>query len=55
MEFSLQPLDFMEFLQNNSHRAVNKMKWSKIEKYSQNRWDFEGIFTCDCKCVCGGV
>ena len=26
MEFSLRPLGFMEFLQNNSHQAVNKMK-----------------------------
>ena len=26
MEFSLRPLGFMEFLQNNNHLAVNKMK-----------------------------
>ena len=26
MEFSLQPLGFMEFLQNNNHQTVNKMK-----------------------------
>ena len=29
MEFSLQTLGFMEFLQHNNHQAVNKMK--KIE------------------------
>ena len=26
MEFSLWTLGFMEFLQNNNHQAVNKMK-----------------------------
>ena len=25
MEFSLRPMDFMEFLRNNNHQAVNKM------------------------------
>ena len=25
MEFSLQPLGFMEFLQKNNHQAVNKI------------------------------
>ena len=54
MEFRLQPLGFMEFLQNNNHQAVKKMKW--IEKIqSKDYWDFVGIFTCDCKCVSGGV
>ena len=27
MEFSLQPLGFMKFLQNNNHLADNRMKW----------------------------
>ena len=27
MEFSLRPLGFMQFLQNNNHQAVNEMKW----------------------------
>ena len=26
MEFSLRPQSFVEFLQNNNHQAVNKMK-----------------------------
>ena len=42
MESSLQPLGFMEILQNNNHLAVKKMKWneSKIEKYSQKPMGF---------------
>ena len=30
MEFSLRPLGFMEFLQNNNHQAVNKMKFDFV-------------------------
>ena len=32
MEFSLRPLGFMEFLQNNNHQAVNKMNWIENRK-----------------------
>ena len=35
MEFSLRLLGFMEFLQNNNHLAVNKMKCIENRKYSQ--------------------
>ena len=47
------------FLQNNNHQAV-KMKWIENRKNTvKNRWDFVGIFTCDCECgsvcVCGCV
>ena len=31
MEFGLRPLGFMEFLQNNNHEAVNKMKFHGIK------------------------
>ena len=52
MEFSLRPLGFMEFLQNNNHLAVNKMKRNESKNTVENSWDFEGNFTCDCVCVC---
>ena len=54
MEFSLQPLGFIEFfLENNNHPAVNKMKWIESRKNTvKNRWDFVRIFTCDCVRVC---
>ena len=29
MEFSLRPLSFKEFLQNNNHQAVYTMKWTE--------------------------
>ena len=32
MEFSLRPLGFMEFLQNN-HQAVNKKRWGIVNFY----------------------
>ena len=35
MEFSLRPLGFMEFLQNNNHQAVSKMK-KKLRKGKNN-------------------
>ena len=41
MEFSLRPLGFMEFLQNNNHQASE----SKIEKCSQF-FDFRFISFC---------
>ena len=40
MEFGLRSLGFMEFLQNNNHQAVNKMKGIEIEKYSQKPLGF---------------
>ena len=36
MEFSLRPLGFMEFLQNNNDQAVNKMKWIYIHTSSNH-------------------
>ena len=32
MEFRLQPLGFMGFLQNNNHQAINKIKWIENKK-----------------------
>ena len=48
MEFGVRPLGFMEFLQNNNHQAVNKMKWIENRKIQST----VGNFTSDCKCVC---
>ena len=56
MEFSLRPMGFMGFLQNNNYQAVSKMKWIENRNIVKNRWDFDGIFTyvcvCACMCVC---
>ena len=58
MEFSLQPLGFMEFLQNNNHQAINKMKWIANRKIQSKT---VGILketlrvilgVCDFRCVC---
>ena len=40
MEFRLRILGVMEFLQNNNHQAVKKMKCIKNRKNTvKNRWD----------------
>ena len=37
MEFSLRPLGFMEFLQNNNHQAVKKMKKENCKKLHETQ------------------
>ena len=36
MEFRLQLLGFMKFLQNNNNQAVKKMKWIENQKNTVN-------------------
>ena len=36
MEYRLQPLDFMKFLQNNNRQAVKKMMIVVLQK---NKWN----------------
>ena len=46
MEFGLQPLGFMEFLQNNNHPAVNSLMiiaWLKLHETQGSQTKFHGI------------
>ena len=53
MEFRLTPgFHGVSFYKTTIIRQLTKLSKSKIEKYSPNRWDFVGIFTCDFQCVC---
>ena len=57
MEFSLRPLGFMEFLQNNNHQTVNKMKWIENRKknpgiLSESLRVIVSVCVNECMCVC---
>ena len=56
MEFCLQPMGFMKFLQSNNYQAENKKKTNRKSKNTvKNRWDCVEIVSlrvCVCVSVC---
>ena len=50
MEFGLWPLGFVEFLQNNNHQAVNKMKYNVVTIFSMQGNNLS-IYLSMCVCV----
>ena len=56
MEFSLRPLGFIRFLQNNNRQAVNKMKWIENQKVQSKTvgivLESLSVIVTLCVCVC---
>ena len=57
MEVCLQPLCFMNFLQNNNNQADDQMKWIENRKSNQKPLGLcKNLYArvCVCVCVCVG-